>query len=333
MEIERNEFAEKKNFMPQVSRLPSLPNRDDGTPNSKPEGAIMKYFSVLFILFICPIFAKDSREFAGKNYKFTEKWFDYNIPVWEKLLSPLQGKPNLNYLEVGVFEGRSFFWALEEIFTHSSARLTAMDLFLTNGQYKTTDFVSNFFHNLEISGAKDRIHVVKGYSQDELRKLPLETYDVIYIDGSHKSHDVFMDIADCWRLLKRGGILILDDYLYDFAKIKPVEAGPRPSIDSFLNTFFNEIEILHRDSQVFVRKLKRPCHGGARIVLPRKTFCFYYDSLELMNRDTDKFIRPDRTILSRLLKVISSRRYDDFTSYQEIIRQQDPTLVDILKKL
>lgn len=50
-----------------------------------------------------------------KNYSFTDDWFSIHIPIWAKALAPFAGKPNLKYLEVGVFEGRAAMWMLEEI--------------------------------------------------------------------------------------------------------------------------------------------------------------------------------------------------------------------------
>ena len=38
-------------------------------------------------------------------------------------------------------------------------------------------------------------------------------FDQIYIDGSHHSPDVILDLCLAYRLLKKGGVLILDDYI------------------------------------------------------------------------------------------------------------------------
>ena len=56
-------------------------------------------------------------EYYLKNYKFTTDWFTNRIPLWEKILAPLKGKQGIHYLEIGVFEGRSAIWMLENILT------------------------------------------------------------------------------------------------------------------------------------------------------------------------------------------------------------------------
>jgi len=32
----------------------------------------------------------------------------HNVKTWDRVIEPLKGKPDLQYLEVGVFEGQSF---------------------------------------------------------------------------------------------------------------------------------------------------------------------------------------------------------------------------------
>ena len=140
-----------------------------------------------------------------RPYEFTTNWFTYNIPVWEKALSAFRRKAGINYLEVGVFEGRSALWTLENILTAPTASLTCIDLF--NGPYR-----DRFFANVERSGESGKVTALTGYSQLALRKLPLNYYDIIYIDGSHSKDDVLEDAVLSWRLLKEGGVMIFDDY-------------------------------------------------------------------------------------------------------------------------
>jgi hypothetical protein len=70
----------------------------------------------------------DAEAYKGK-YQFNQNWFTWNIPVWEVVLSPFKGKPDIQYLEVGLYEGRSALWVLENVLTHPSARLTGIDPF------------------------------------------------------------------------------------------------------------------------------------------------------------------------------------------------------------
>lgn len=193
-----------------------------------------------------------SPENPYKNqYVFSDKWDWYtrNIPVWERFLAPYYAKPDLSYLEVGVFEGRSLVWMLENVLTDPSARATAVDLFGDFADLPADSLKARFLENVRRSGAEQKVRVVSGYSQVELRKLPLESYDIIYIDGSHDGDDVLEDTLLAWRLLKEGGILIFDDYTYP---------GVEFPVNAFLQLFGRRFEILHRGYQLFLRKRIQP---------------------------------------------------------------------------
>ncbi|MBI4845159.1 MAG: class I SAM-dependent methyltransferase [Candidatus Omnitrophica bacterium] len=190
-------------------------------------------------------------EHYKKPYVFTTDWFTERgrIPLWEKILAHLKGKPNINYLEVGVFEGRSLLWMLENIFTDPSSKASAVDIF-QDAYYKI------FLKNLTIGGFKKRVTVIKGYSQVKLRELPLNSFDVIYIDGSHEAIDVLTDALLCWGLLKADGIMIFDDYEWKEwqGKTMPLMSRPEIAIDAFIGVFQPYIEVLHKGWQVVIRK-------------------------------------------------------------------------------
>jgi hypothetical protein len=142
----------------------------------------------------------------------TETFFgQQHVPVWKKALESYKGKPEVDYLEIGIFEGQSLLWILENILTHPTARATGIDPFsdpsYTSGS-KADNYKEIFYSNLNASGSEDKTRIIEGYSQTELRKLPLKSFDIIYIDGSHNSADVLEDAILSWRLLKDGGILI-----------------------------------------------------------------------------------------------------------------------------
>lgn len=188
-----------------------------------------------------------------QEYTFRTDWFSDDIPVWTKALEPFRGKAKIRYLEVGVFEGRSLFWALENIFTDPSSELVGIDPFIEEEGVFTTDtkdFKKVFYKNLELSGAANRIKIIEGFSQVELRYLK-EPFDVIYIDGSHSAQDVLEDAIQCKRLLKEGGLLIFDDYGWP---------GVHKAVDTWYDFFHEDLEVLHKEKQVIFRLKK---HGVA----------------------------------------------------------------------
>jgi len=195
---------------------------------------------------------------APRAYRYTEDWFVGRIS-WPDLLAGYRDKPNVRYLEIGVFEGRSFLWMLDNILTGPGACGIAVDLF--EESYERT-----FRDNLRLSGMGGRVRIVKGRSDLVLHTLPASSFDIIFIDGSHAARDVLTDVIQGWLLLKDGGLMIMDDYGNDkprkeFASVPriPDELKPRVALDAFLTAFRGELEVVQRDFQLVVRKRKPDC--------------------------------------------------------------------------
>jgi len=193
-------------------------------------------------------------ETYAKPYQFTQDWFTSNIPIWKAALADYQGKPDVHYLEIGLYEGRSSLWMLEHVLTAPTSTITGIDVF--DGELR-----ERFFANLEQSGvAKDRYQIIVAPSQVVMRTLPLEHYDIIYIDGSHATADVMEDAVLSYRLLKTGGILIFDDYLW-MGAIKKGELThdadedfPKLAIDRFVESFADRLDVIHNGYQLILKK-------------------------------------------------------------------------------
>lgn len=184
---------------------------------------------------------------------FSNVWFTIHQDNWRRILEPLAGRPDLRYLEVGVFEGRALLWLFENVFTHPSTTAVGVDLFAFEGLRE------RFLENLERAGLQDRVTTLTGYSNEVLRGLEPRSFDLVYIDASHIAPDVLRDAVLSWELLKDGGYLIFDDYFYtpNFA----LEVRPGAAIDSFITAFRDEIRVVHREAQVVLRREADPCPG------------------------------------------------------------------------
>jgi hypothetical protein len=186
------------------------------------------------------------------RYDFTSDWFSPDIPVWQKAMEPYRGKPRVHYLEIGAYEGRSAVWMLEHVLTDPTSRATVIDLF-------DGPFEARYRANIEKTGAAERVTTIKGFSQIAARSLPMNSFDVIYIDGSHSQDDVLEDAVACWRLLKPGGILIFDDYWYagEHEASNPADSPgdfPKVAIDAFCQCFRRQLTVIHNGYQLIARK-------------------------------------------------------------------------------
>ncbi|MCG3177002.1 MAG: hypothetical protein MOGMAGMI_01966 [Candidatus Omnitrophica bacterium] len=215
---------------------------------------------------------------ATKPPTFKRDWFTRAIPLFESLLSPLAGRPGLRALEIGSFEGRSAYWLLDNILTAPDAELYCLDVWDGHGdsRYRNQnselyvgDSFRTFWENIlghPTFGMKVRPR--RGLSFDSLASIAAMKgigraieFDFIYVDGSHQGTDVLADAVLSWRLLKKGGIIIFDDYDYELAKRYPSGEGhrltamePAIALNGFLATHGKELTILHREYQLALRK-------------------------------------------------------------------------------
>lgn len=190
-----------------------------------------------------------------QKYIFTVDWFSHNIPSWDIYLNNFKNKPNLNFLEIGSFQGRSTVWLLENILTDENSSITCIDTFegsIEHHIYSKNELINLFdifVHN--VSTFKNKINIIRGKSQEVL-KLLNESYDFIYIDGDHTAVSVIEDAILSFSLLKKGGIMIFDDY--EWLVMNNYIDNPKPAIDAFLEIYANKITLLYKDYQVIIKK-------------------------------------------------------------------------------
>lgn len=143
---------------------------------------------------------------------FSQNWFEgLALANFLKLKEKIDSNKPIHYLEIGCFEGNCHKWMYENILTHPLSKSTVIDPFeksLTHG-----DCYHTFKNNL--SDYLDKVTILKGFSDDILPLLEKETYDIIYIDGDHTAEAAFKDGVNSFPLLKKGGIMIFDDYLWN----------------------------------------------------------------------------------------------------------------------
>jgi len=187
---------------------------------------------------------------------FTIDWTSGHVPVWREHLGRYAGMPALA-LEVGCFEGRSTCWFLENILTHPASQIVCVDTFAGSAELRDMPQLeglqARFDDNVRAFGSK----VVKfvGASTAVLPLLAPGAFDFAYIDGSHAAADVFSDLVLAWRLVKTGGILVLDDY--EWGAGNPERDRPKIAIDAFLASFERRYQILTKAYQVLLTKTAR----------------------------------------------------------------------------
>jgi SAM-dependent methyltransferase len=188
------------------------------------------------------------RELLSLPGRYTQDWFSYHEAHWHRHFGHLAGRPGLQAVEVGSYEGRSACWIARHLLTGKNSRLICVEPFQ---EYE--DQERNFDHNTRVAGCADKIVKLRGRSQQVLPFLAEESFDFVYVDGSHMTLDVLQDAAMCWRLVRPSGILVFDDYEHPlFPDSFGMSAGP--AIRAFLSLLSGKYELVFEDWQVALRK-------------------------------------------------------------------------------
>jgi predicted O-methyltransferase YrrM len=193
---------------------------------------------------------------------FSSNWFD-NLAKnnFDTYIKPIYSSTAFNYLEIGTFEGASLSYMFNNVMLNKLSKATVIDPFdnFNGSQNQLQIFKSNLQPYL------DRITIIEGYSQNELNKLIPNSFDLIYVDGDHTSQAVFTDAMLSFPLLKSGGIMIFDDYLWMHDGPHTNENihsphlhhlnNPYTGINAFLLYNRKYLEVLVSNWQMIIKKL------------------------------------------------------------------------------
>lgn len=203
------------------------------------------------------------------TYQFSSDWFSHNINGLTAIIDYV--KPT-RILEVGSFEGRSTVFFLEEALKHQAqVEIFCIDSWEGGAEHQGVwnmgEVESRFHHNIQLAQSRfpqGRVHTLRGYSHPKMIELLAQGFtsyfDYIYIDGSHEAPDVLFDALLAHRLVRPGGIISFDDYLWS-----PDADGEqnhymlvKPAVDHYVNTYQQKLSVVQMLPlyQLHVIKLK-----------------------------------------------------------------------------
>src|SRR6266545_1573872 len=139
----------------------------------------------------------------------------------------LKGKDIVRVLEIGSWAGASTitFGAVIQELCKPDSRIVCVDPWekYFDGRdsgihYKCMDAAAVtgeieglFRHNIKACGLEGMIDIIKAHSMEALPKLDANSFDLIYIDGSHRKEEVLFDLYQAKRLMKSEGLVCGDD--------------------------------------------------------------------------------------------------------------------------
>ncbi len=153
----------------------------------------------------------------------------------------MAGLPRTRFLEIGSYEGRSTCWLLSNLAI--DGKMVSIDPFPNMPEVE-----DRFWNNVREVMGKRQLIQCKTTSYLALSQLiqQEQEFDFIYIDGVHSPLGVLTDACMAWGLLRSGGVMLFDDYLYPQ---EPTKIG----IDAFLNSF-DGYELIIDNYQLAVKK-------------------------------------------------------------------------------
>lgn len=202
----------------------------------------------------------------SETFEFTEDWFSNHIPAWNKIIKGLQPR---RILEIGSYEGRATTYLIRTCTGFGPLHITCVDTWDGSVDLPSTRmagverrFDRNVSQALTLAAATVDFRKRKQDSTQALSGFVAEgseLFDLIYIDGSHTAPDVLTDAVLAFQLLRVGGVMIFDDYLWSMEAplyVDPLNM-PKPAIDAFTMIFMRKARVLPDlpNAQCYVEKI------------------------------------------------------------------------------
>jgi len=182
--------------------------------------------------------------------------------IGEHFLNEIASKKPKNFLEIGVFHGVTARNVCELLYSihGDDFKYVGLDLFGENVQ-NTDEIIPNTkFNNplkkiyfeyilrqdpYSIEAAtyllkkfERNTHLVKGNSNNLLKKMDMSKIDYVFLDGGHAYETVKNDLESCIPVIDNNGTVLCDDYDLSYAP------GVKKAIDEFIEIYKYKIKII-----------------------------------------------------------------------------------------
>jgi predicted O-methyltransferase YrrM len=197
-------------------------------------------------------------------YNWTNDLPDNTRPLFEAALQKATvGKSAPKILEIGTYAGTSTVEMLKLVPAATAVTVDRWEDYDEFGNPVLGEIgarkIMNIYHeNMAAGGVAHRVRALRGDSAEKLIELIREGYqfDFIYVDGGHKCLDCYGDMLLSWPLLKRGGIMAVDDVLFKAEKkdTDPL-AVPYAGVEYFVEKYKGQYEIVSSGYRIFLQKV------------------------------------------------------------------------------
>jgi hypothetical protein len=158
-------------------------------------------------------------------------------------------------LEIGCYEGSFSSFISNNYLDTEGSILYCIDPFDIND--KNSPVYGNikdiFLKNIKNTKNWNKIRLRHCYSDyffnENKNKVNKQTFNFIYIDGSHEINNIILDFTESLNILEENGILWMDDYL----------GGDNSHIQNCIDDLYeknkDKLNIIHKGYQIAFRKI------------------------------------------------------------------------------
>ncbi len=185
--------------------------------------------------------------FEGKYWRLANNWCFY-VKQEEFIDRPIK------YLEIGTLYGANLISVAQTYGSHPETELHCVDPWEDYDEYdeyrgEQPTIYDTFQKNIDRFGIREKVKEHRGYSHKLVPEFEDEYFDIIYVDGNHEPEYVMEDAVLSFRKLKKGGIMVFDDY--GWGGFNRTLKG----IEGFLLGYSNRYTFIGiLGTQVFIRK-------------------------------------------------------------------------------
>ena len=182
--------------------------------------------------------------------------------IGKSFLNEIEKKKPKTFLEVGVFHGVTARNVCELLYKihKNDFKYIGLDLFGESGENLSeaipntkfsNPFKSFYFKYIKkidpysieavndlLKKFKDNVHLIKGNSNELLKKIDVSKVDYVFLDGGHSYDTVINDLINCKVVVENNGVILCDDYDLSYAP------GVKKAIDEFVAKEQYDIKIL-----------------------------------------------------------------------------------------
>jgi len=156
------------------------------------------------------------------------------VRVWE----PYMRKYNCDVVaEIGVCKGNNF----ELFVAHNPTIAIAVDSWINDGVvsrndrgYSQNELDVQYTNFISKYADKPSVKVYREYSFDAVKRFPDEYFDIVYIDAEHTYGGCLRDIKDWYPKVKRGSVLVGDDYMVATLPWTKIKFGVVEAVQTFI---------------------------------------------------------------------------------------------------